>query len=247
MELEGTTAVVTGGASGMGAEVAQRLTKAGARAVTWDVKENADIVCDVSDPAAVDAAIAKTLEIAGVPTVMAACAGIGHSGALLDVPVDEWDRVMNINLKGMWLATRAVARAMIDAGKGGSIVAVSSVSARLVDRVMGPYCASKAGLDMIVKIAAYEWAAHGIRVNAVGPGVTDTPMLGNASLVPGWIDDVVDRTPLGRLGTAGDIAEAIMALFGLDWVTGQIVLVDGGLALYSPIDSFGSRERAGML
>lgn len=247
MELEGRVAVVTGGASGMGAEVAARLVKAGARAVTWDVKESADVVCDVSDPAAVDAAIATTVEQAGVPTVMAACAGIGHSGSLLDVPPEEWDRVMGVNLRGAWLSTRAVARAMVDAGRAGSIVAVSSVSARLVDRYMGPYCASKAGLDMLVKIAAYEWARHGIRVNAVGPGVTDTPMLGNASLVPGWIDDVVERTPLHRLGTASDIAEAIMALFSLDWVTGQIVLVDGGLALYSPIDSYGARERAGLL
>jgi NAD(P)-dependent dehydrogenase (short-subunit alcohol dehydrogenase family) len=231
----------------MGAEVAARLTKLGARPVIWDVNPSAEVVCDVRDPEAVDAAIARTLEIAGVPTVMAACAGIGHSGSLLDVPPEEWDRVMGVNLKGAWLSMRAVARAMIDAGEPGTIVAVSSVSARLVDRYMGVYCASKAGLDMLVKIAAFEWARHGIRVNAVGPGVTETPMLGNASLVPGWIDDVVGRTPLNRLGTAGDIAEAIVALFGLEWVTGQTVLVDGGLALYSPIDSFGARERAGLL
>ena len=242
MDLSGRVAVVTGGASGIGAAVGARLAAVGAKPVVWDVNPAADVVCDVSDAGSVDAAIARTIDQAGVPSVMAACAGVGHSGLLSDVAPDEWDRVMATNLKGAWLSMRAVAAAMRDAGSGGSIVAVTSVSARLVDRAMGAYCASKAGLEMLVKIAAYEWAADRIRVNAVGPGVTKTPMLGRAP-ESGMTVEVVDRTPLGRLGEAEDIADAMVAVLGLDWVTGQALMADGGLSLYSPIDFYGAASR----
>ena len=242
MELSGRVAVVTGGASGIGAAVVERLAAAGARPVVWDLNPAAEVVCDVSDPKSVDAAVARTIDVAGVPSVMAACAGVGHSGMLADVSADEWDRVMGTNLKGAWLSMRAVAGAMRATGSGGSMVAVTSVSARLVDRAMGTYCASKAGLEMLVKIAAYEWAKDGIRVNAVGPGVTKTPMLGRAP-DSGMTDEVIDRTPLGRLGEADDIAQAMVAMLTLDWVTGQIVMADGGLSLYSPIDFYGAAER----
>jgi NAD(P)-dependent dehydrogenase (short-subunit alcohol dehydrogenase family) len=134
---------------------------------------------------------------------------------------------------------RAMARAMIESSTPASIIATSSVSAHLVDRSMGLYCASKAALSMVVKVAAFEWAPHGIRVNAVAPGVTQTPMLGRAPVGTGWLARVEDRTPLGRLGQSGDIAEAVLALHELGWVTGQVLDVDGGLTLHSPIDSFG--------
>ncbi len=95
--------------------------------------------------------------------------------------MDEWDRVIAVNTRGPLLVMRALARAMIDAGTPGSMVATSSVSARLVDRSMGAYCASKAALSMLVEVAACEWGPYGIRVNAVGPGVTATPMLGRGA------------------------------------------------------------------
>jgi len=246
VELRDRIAVVTGGASGIGAAVTDRLKDQGARPVVWDVNPAAEVVCDVSDPASVDDAIRRTIEIAGVPTLMAACAGIGHSGLLADVPPDEWDRVMGVNLKGAWLSMRAVAAAMRAAGVGGAMSVVTSVSARLVDRGMGPYCASKAGLEMLVKTAAYEWSVDNIRVNAVGPGVTRTPMLGRAPET-GMTTEVVGRTPLARLGEATDIAEAMTALMTLDWVTGQVVMADGGLSLYSPIDMFGASMRRGLV
>ena len=245
MELKDRVAVVTGGASGIGAAVADRLKQAGARPVVWDVNPAAEVVCDVSDPASVDAAIARTLEIAGVPTLAAVCAGIGHSGLLHDVAPEEWDRVMGVNLKGAWLSMRAVAGAMRSAGTGGAISVVTSVSARLVDRGMGTYCTSKAGLEMLVKIAAFEWSTDDIRVNAVGPGVTRTPMLGRAPET-GMTEEVVGRTPLGRLGEAEDIAQVMTALMTLDWVTGQVVMADGGLSLHSPIDMFGAAMRRGV-
>jgi NAD(P)-dependent dehydrogenase (short-subunit alcohol dehydrogenase family) len=242
MDLRDRVAVVSGGASGIGAAVVDRLTALGARPVVWDLNPKAEVVCDVADPLSVDAALRRTREIAGAPTLVAACAGVGHSGLLTEVTPEAWDRVMGINLKGAWLTMSSVARGMRDARLEGAMVAVTSVSARLVDRGMGTYCASKAALDMLVKVAAYEWAEHGIRVNGIGPGVTRTPMLGRAPDT-GMADEVVERTPLHRLGEAEDIAQALVLLLTLDWVTGQILLADGGLSLYSPIDFYGAAER----
>ena len=128
---------------------------------------------------------------------------------------------------------------MIDAGVGGSIVAVSSISGTVADRDMGAYCVSKAGVNMLVKVAAVEWGGYGIRVNAVGPGVTRTPMLVKPEQLPGWVDGLIERTALGRLGEAADVAGAIVGVLELPWVTGQIVHADGGLALHSPIDAYG--------
>jgi NAD(P)-dependent dehydrogenase (short-subunit alcohol dehydrogenase family) len=125
-------------------------------------------------------------------------------------------------------------------GAGGSIVVTSSVSARLADPLMGVYCVSKAALDMFVAVAAREWAPS-VRVNAVAPGVTDTAMLGPVPRDRGWLGGVAERTALGRLGTPDDVAEAILAVHGMSWVTGQTVVCDGGLSRHSPIDPLGGR------
>ena len=168
---------------------------------------------------------------------MTVTAGIGHSAFLLDASADAWDRVLGTNAKGVWLVIRALARRMLDSD-GGSIVATSSVSARLADRSMGLYCVSKAALDMVIAVAALELAPK-VRVNGVAPGVTDTPMLGPAPRDRGWLAGVAERTALGRLGTPDDIAEAILALHETSWVTGQVLICDGGLSLRSPIDPLG--------
>ncbi len=239
------THVVVGGASGIGAAVVAAERAASAVVLAWDVAGSYDVECDITDPASIDDAMAQTLERIGVPAEVTITAGVGHAGMLLDESVDDWDHVMAVNARGPWLVMRAMARAMVDASVPGSIVATSSVSAHLVDRSMATYCASKAALNMIVRVAACEWAPHGIRVNAVGPGVTETPMLGRAPRDSGWLDAVQHRTPLGRLGSPGDIAQAIRALHDIDWVTGQVLDCDGGLALHSPIDAFGENQRAG--
>ena len=128
------------------------------------------------------------------------------------------------------------------------MVAVSSVSARLVDRSMGIYCASKAALSMLVQVAAAEWGELRLRVNAVAPGVTRTPMLGHgpSTTTAGspWLAGVAERTALGRLGEAGDVAQVIMGLHAMEWVTGHVLECDGGLSLQSPIDSWGEMQRA---
>ena len=236
------TAVVTGGGSGIGSAVVDRLREAGNEVVAWDIK-GGDIACDVSDPDAISSAIGKTLTDHGTPDRLVACAGVGASGLLLDATHADWRRVIDTNLTGTWLTMRAVARAMVDAGTGGSIVAVSSISGTIADRDMGAYCVSKAGVDMLVRVAAAEWGKHGIRVNAVGPGVTRTPMLAQAEQLPGWVAGLTERTALGRLGEADDIAEVIVSVLEMSWVTGQILLADGGLALHSPIDVYGQMQR----
>jgi NAD(P)-dependent dehydrogenase (short-subunit alcohol dehydrogenase family) len=235
------TAIVTGGASGIGRATADRLRTAGHDVVTWDLS-GGDIACDISDPDAVSASLEQTLATIGVPDRLVACAGVGASGMLIDQDPADWKRVIDVNLTGTWLTMRAVARAMIGNG-GGSIVAVSSISGTVADRDMGAYCVSKAGVDMLVRVAASEWGPHGIRVNAVGPGVTRTPMLAQAEQLPGWLDGLTQRTALGRSGMADDVAEAIVAVLEMGWVTGQTVLADGGLALHSPIDTYGQIQR----
>jgi NAD(P)-dependent dehydrogenase (short-subunit alcohol dehydrogenase family) len=226
-------AVVIGGASGIGGAVVARLRAAETPTLVWDRRGTADIICDISDPGQVDAAVAATLDRVGVPGQVTITAGVGHSGPLATAHPDEWDRVMGVNAKGVWLAMRGLGQAMVGAGQG-SIVAVSSVSAQVADRAMGLYCASKAALEMLVKVAAVEWSP--VRVNAVAPGVTDTPMLGPVPRTGPWLSAVAGRTALGRLGRADDVAEAILAVHSLAWVTGQVVVCDGGLALHSPID-----------
>jgi NAD(P)-dependent dehydrogenase (short-subunit alcohol dehydrogenase family) len=237
-------ALVSGGASGIGAAVVERLRVDGSRVVVLDVNEPHDYRCDVSDPAAVDAAIAAIVGSIGVPTRVVTCAGIARAGLLVDHPPVDFRRVLDVNLVGTWLVMRAAAAAMIDANVAGSMVAVSSISGTLADRNSGAYCVSKAGVDMLVRVAAVEWGGYGIRVNAVGPGVTQTPMLGNASALPGWVDGLRERTALGRLGEPDDIAQAVVGLLELEWVTGQILHADGGLMQHSPIDSYGAGLRA---
>jgi NAD(P)-dependent dehydrogenase (short-subunit alcohol dehydrogenase family) len=236
------TALVTGGASGIGLEVAGRLRDAGHDVVVWDLK-GGDIGCDVSDPGAVSAAMEQTVREHGTPTRVVTCAGVGASGLLLKQAYAEWERVLSVNLTGTFLTIRAAAQAMVEAGEGGSIVSVSSISGTVADRDMGAYCVSKAGVDMLVKVAAVEWGSYGIRVNAVGPGVTRTPMLAKPEQLPGWVEGLSERTALGGVGAAADVAGAIVGVLELPWVTGQIVHADGGLALHSPIDAYGQLQR----
>lgn len=136
----------------------------GHEVIVWD-RAGGDISCDITDPQ-VDHAAESTINRVGAPRLLSITAGIGHSGLLIHAPASEWDRVMDTNAKGVWLAMRALARRMLESD-GGSIVVTSSISGRLADATMGIYCASKAALDMlVVAVAAREWAPK-LRVNAV--------------------------------------------------------------------------------
>ena len=131
----------------------------GTPTVTWDIAGSHDVTCDVTEPDEIDEAVGVTRSRWGVPTCVTVTAGVGHAGLLADAAPDEFDRVMRVNARGPWLCMRAWVGAMREEGVAGSFVAVSSISARLVDRNMGLYCASKAALSMLVKVAAAEWGA----------------------------------------------------------------------------------------
>jgi NAD(P)-dependent dehydrogenase (short-subunit alcohol dehydrogenase family) len=247
-DAAGGLALVVGGASGIGAAVVEAYRAQGRVVVTWDIAGVHDLTCDIAEPTAIDAAVRRTSERWGVPSEVTVTAGIGHAGLLAEADPEEFDRVMRVNARGPWLCMRAWVGPMGAQDVRGSFVAVSSVSARLVDRTMGLYCASKAALSMLVQVAAAEWGDLGLRVNAVAPGVTRTPMLGPGASASAagspWLAGVAERTALGRLGEPEDVAQTVLALHALDWVTGQVLECDGGLSLRSPIDADGAMTRA---
>ena len=237
MELQGARAIVTGGASGIGAACVSQLRGAGARVVSLDLADAPDadwsVRADIADEDAVGAGVSEAVAQLGGLDVAVLSAGVGGSAPLLDMTTQEWDRVLNVNLRGAFVSLRECGRAM---SGGGAIVAVTSISGFLSERLMAHYAVSKAGLAQLVRSAARELGARGIRVNAVAPGTTDTPMFAATERLPGYREQVAGRAALGRLGTAADVAQAVVALCRLDWVTGQIVAADGGVSLHSPID-----------
>lgn len=234
MDLQNARAIVTGGASGIGAACVARLQDAGARVEVLDV--HAAPPTDVADEAEVVTSVARAVGALGGLDIAILSAGVGGSAPLLDLTTAEWDRVMNVNLRGAFLCLRECARAMRECGSAGAIVTITSVSGFLTERTMAHYSASKAGLAQLTRSAARELGAYGIRVNAVAPGTTDTPMFAPTRYLPGFQERAAARAALGRVGSASDVAQAAVALCTLDWVTGQIVVADGGVSLYSPID-----------
>ncbi len=172
-------AIVTGGASGIGAACVARLREAGAHVASLDLTHTADadlaISADVASEQQVVDGVARAVAELGRLDVAVLSAGVGGGVPLLELTTDEWDRVVNVNLRGAFVCLRECARAMASS-RGGAIVAVTSVSGFLADRTLAHYAASKAGLAQLVRSAARELGTHGIRVNAVAPGTTDTPM-----------------------------------------------------------------------
>jgi NAD(P)-dependent dehydrogenase (short-subunit alcohol dehydrogenase family) len=240
LELDGRFAVVTGGASGIGAAVVQRLQHEGVRVASLDVQSGGpaelQIECDVTDEASIQAAFATVIDRFGALHYGFVNAGIAGVGSFLNMPADEWDRVMRVNLRGAFLTMQCAGRAIRDSEAGGAIVATASSAGVLADLGMVHYSVAKMGIRQMVRVAARELGRFGIRVNAVAPGVTNTPMTEAAKGLPGFYDSLCERTPLGRLGETDDIADAVLALFALKWVTGQTLCADGGITLYSGTD-----------
>jgi NAD(P)-dependent dehydrogenase (short-subunit alcohol dehydrogenase family) len=234
MDFSARTAIVTGGMSGIGAAVVEGLRVHGASPVIWDRTRGSDIPVDVSDSASVSQAMAQTITRFGVPSILVTAAGIAANSPLLEQDVDEWDRLFAVNTRGTMLCYQAAARAMRDAGLDGAMVGVASVQSVLSDPYVAGYSASKAALVHLSRIAAVELGPYGIRVNAVGPGPTRTPMLqGIIDADESYLHRVEQNTPLGQIGTPELVADAIINILRSDWLTGQVIMLDGGASLLS--------------
>ena len=231
LDLKNRIAVVTGGSSGIGAACVDLLEKEGARAVSWDLAGNHGPRCDVSDPESVNAAMEWTLKNAGSPSLLVASAGMATGGVITDMDPEGWDRTFAVNTRGVMLAVKAVGNAIKTSKTDDSLVLVSSVNGYIADPGISAYGASKAAVFHLARIAARELGPFGIRVNAVGPGPTETPMLKTMLDDPKFREEVIQRTALREVGTAQRVAEAIVGLMKLDWITGQAIMVDGGSSL----------------
>jgi NAD(P)-dependent dehydrogenase (short-subunit alcohol dehydrogenase family) len=244
-DFTGKVGFVTAGATGIGLACAQSIVAGGGRVMICarsegtlreaaaSLGENADWVkCDVTNDASVDAAVAATLDRFGAIQLAVNSAGTAGAGPILDIPTEDFQRVLDANLVGAFRCLRAEGRAMKAAG-GGSIVNISSIAAALTHPWMSSYCVSKAGLDMLTRCAADELGEFGIRVNSVLPGVVKTPMA--SMLVDEDIsrEEYLRRMPISRIGEPDDIGAAVGFLLSdaAGWVTGQSFAVDGGHTL----------------
>jgi glucose 1-dehydrogenase len=241
---EGRVAIVTGGGSGIGRATVLRLAADGASVVVADVDaEGADATreqaaaaggsvttasVDVSRRTEVDELVERTVERFGRLDVMVSNAGVAIERAFLETSEEEFDRVLDVNLKGAFLCGRAAARAMVEQRRGGWIVNVASTYAEVAAAGSSAYCVSKAGVRMLTKAMALELGPVGIRVNAVAPGWIRTGM--NPLADPAEVRALEREIPIGRVGTPEDVASVIAFLVSGDaaYVGGETVLVDGG-------------------
>jgi NAD(P)-dependent dehydrogenase (short-subunit alcohol dehydrogenase family) len=246
--LEGRTALVTGGGSGVGLGISRRLLQNGARVTMAARREEvlqrsaealrdeipgaevATAVCDITVEEQVAAAVEVASDPEGRLDVAVANAGSGAPGPILELGPDAWRYVSDLNIVGTALTIKHAGRAMKK--RGGSIVAISSVEGFKIAMYMAPYTVTKAALESLVRCAALELAPFGIRVNCIRPGYVPTE---GAALAFDADDaqELIAITPLGRSGTAEEIGDAILYFAAPSgaWVTGQILAVDGGMAL----------------
>jgi 3-oxoacyl-[acyl-carrier protein] reductase len=250
MSLEGRVALVTGagrGGRGIGRGIALALAAAGAdvaitartniadaEAVAADVaalgRRSLAIACDVADAASVDACFAQLIDAWGRLDILVNNAGITKDTLLLRMGEDDWDRVLDTNLKGSFLCLRAAAKRMIKQ-KYGRIVNITSVNGQVGSPGQANYSASKAGLIGLTKTAARELASRGITVNAVAPGFIETQMTDFAQ--GDTRQKILERIPLGRFGGIDDVGAAVafLASDAASYITGQVLTVDGGLTV----------------
>ena len=239
--MRGRRCLVTGGASGIGLATARRLRAEGGSVTVLDrvdqpagMPETFSYVrCDVRDEADVERAVGEvSTMLGGPPDVLVNSAGIYRVRPLVEMTSDEWHEVVETNLTGTFLVSRTVARALVASGTPGAVVNLASTAALVGDPVepSGHYAASKGGVLAMTRQMAAEWARHAIRVNAVCPGVIETPMLrltDDADVAARYLEQAV---PSGRLGGADEVAATIVFLASSDasYVTGAAVPVDGG-------------------
>ena len=246
MRVAGKVALVSGGARGIGAATAQLLAQEGAAVVLGDVLETegrqtaAGIVAaggratfmplDVVSAASWRQVLAATVAAYGQLDVLVNNAGVSGRAAVAETDGETWDRVLEINGKGVFLGTKLAIPELRKAG-GGSIVNISSIYGMVGSETSAAYHASKGAVRIFTKAAAIQYAADGIRVNSVHPGFVDSPMTAASHALPEVHNLRISRTPLGRMGTPEDIAAGILYLASDEsaFVTGSELVIDGGM------------------
>jgi 3-oxoacyl-[acyl-carrier protein] reductase len=240
--LDGRVAVVTGGGAGIGRAIALTFSHFGAQVAIWErddatAQAAADeanalaCVTDVRDPDQVDAALTRTTEEIGVPDILVNNAGGVFNSPLLETSPNGWDALIRANLTQVMLCTQRVARELVAAERGGSIINVSTIEGVRAAPGYAAYAAAKAGVINFTKTAALELAPHGIRVNGLAPDLTITEGILNMSRT-GWEDGAKSMIPMGRAGNVDEMAGAAVFLASAlsSYVTGQTLHVDGGTA-----------------
>ena len=244
--LDGKVALVTGAASGIGLATAQLFASEGAQVAMFD--RNADLVNetareignaalaisgDVSDERDVEAMVANCVDRFGRLDIGFNNAGIARTAPIQDHALEHFQQVIDVCLTGVFLCLKHQSKQLIAQGEGGSLINTASINATQATKGLSAYCSAKAGVAMLTKVSALELGEHGIRVNAIGPGHTKTPLTARARDVDGFDEAMIGATPLGRLGLPNDIAQ--MALFlasdASPWVSGQLMYVDGGITV----------------
>ena len=226
-------AIVTGGASGIGLAIAERLAADGNRVAIFDRNADGDgFTVDVTDRDQIAAGVAAVRERLGRPTILVNSAGLDGFDPFLSITPDKWARLLEVNLTGTFHCCQAVVPGMIEAG-WGRIVNISSSSAQGGQPLMTHYVASKAGVIGFTKALALELGPKGITVNTIPPGFIDTPMLRASEgqgLLGGSVDRIAEVTPVRRAGRPEDIAAACTFLVSDDagYITGQVIGVNGG-------------------
>lgn len=244
MKLKDQVAIVTGGARGIGLACVERFVEDGCKVAILDVdgEKGNEVVsrlghstmfvhCDVGEKSAVDDAVKQVVSHFGALNICVSNAAIVHSADFLDIEESDFDRVMRINLKGMFLVGQAAARQMAKQETGGAIIFMSSVNAVLAIPDQVPYVVSKGGVAQLTKLASLSLAKHDIRVNAIGPGSILTELLESVvSKDEAARQKIMSRTPMGRIGTPSEVASiaSFLASHDASYITGQTIYADGG-------------------
>jgi 2-hydroxycyclohexanecarboxyl-CoA dehydrogenase len=240
------TAIVTGGASGIGLAISERSAADGAAVAVFDLNGEAaeaaagkiqaaggtaiGLAVDVTDRQGIDAAVADVKARLGAPTILVNSAGMTGFDPFLDIPLEKWNKILEVNLTGTFNCCQAVIPQMLEAG-WGRIVNISSSSVHSGSARMTHYVAAKSGVVGLTKALALEFASRGITVNTIPPGFIDTPMLRGAAAEGSVnIERSIGTTPVGRVGRPEDIAAACAFLVSEEagYITGQVIGVNGG-------------------
>jgi glucose 1-dehydrogenase len=244
MKLQNRIALVTGAARGIGLAISERFIAEGAKVTIADVldaegkaaaeKIGASYVhCDVSSAADIQTVVTRVVKTHGGIDVLVNNAAISIAKPFMDITVEDFEKVIAVNLRGAFLLTQEAARHMIEqvkAGKrAGAIINMSSVNDTLAIPMIAPYTMSKGGVKQLTAVSALALAEHGIRVNAIGPGSIMTDMLKGVANDKTAMDRILSRTPLGRVGDPSEIASvaAFLASDDASYISGQVIYVDG--------------------